>query len=246
MPVPAGAVCWTPNRQGQVRTMQIVALDGTKLIVLMLAGGAFALAGLWLMFRPQPAGEAARIELFGLKVQASSAGLLVFLIGAAFLAVPIFVPERDTSDPVESPAPRPGGGPGGTRSDDGAADRTAIPLPLGPDVEEQEPNDTIATANAFGLGQTVRATLPPDDLDWFVFSTEDADVESIRITFRNLGGDCPRYDLIDAVENRVTGAQVCSFAISDSRSVFVNGPRYFVRVQSGSSRTTYELAISAE
>jgi hypothetical protein len=75
--------------------MQIVALDGAKLLALMLAGGVFALAGLWLMFRPQPAGEAARIELFGLKFQASSAGLLVFLIGAVFLAVPIFVPEKE-------------------------------------------------------------------------------------------------------------------------------------------------------
>jgi hypothetical protein len=40
--------------------MQIVALDGTKLIMLMLAGDVFALAGPWLMFGPQSQGGAAR------------------------------------------------------------------------------------------------------------------------------------------------------------------------------------------
>jgi hypothetical protein len=226
--------------------MQIVALDGTKLIVLMLAGGAFALAGLWLMFRPQPEGEAARIELFGLKFQASSAGLLVFLIGAAFLAVPIFVPQRDAADPGNTPAPPPDAGSGGSESGGGSNYGTAIPLPPGPDVEEEEPNDTISTANALGLGQTVRGTLPPGELDWYVFSTEGADVESVRITFRNTGGSCPRYDLMNAVENRVFGAQVCASAISHSQTVFVDGPRYYIRVQAASDRTAYELAISAE
>ena len=52
--------------------MDVVALDAWKLTALMVAGAAFALAGLWLMFGPQPAGEAAKVELFGLKFQASS------------------------------------------------------------------------------------------------------------------------------------------------------------------------------
>ncbi len=75
--------------------MSPVALDGTKLLILMTAGGVFALAGLWLMFRPPVQGQAAHVELFGMKFQSSSAGLLVFLIGAVFLAVPVFVPERE-------------------------------------------------------------------------------------------------------------------------------------------------------
>lgn len=85
--------------------MQIVSLDGWKLLALMLAGGIFALAGLWLMFRPQPAGEANRFEFLGVKIQASSAGLLVFLIGAAFLTMPIFVPERTGSPGAVAPHP---------------------------------------------------------------------------------------------------------------------------------------------
>ena len=74
--------------------MGVVALDAMKLTAMMVSGGVFAIAGLWLMFRPQQAGEAAKAELFGLKFQASSAGLVVFVIGAAFLALPIIVPEK--------------------------------------------------------------------------------------------------------------------------------------------------------
>ena len=46
--------------------MYFEALDGTKLLLLMLAGVAFAAAGLYLMIRPK-AGDAAKIEIFGLK-----------------------------------------------------------------------------------------------------------------------------------------------------------------------------------
>jgi hypothetical protein len=144
--------------------MQIVALDGTKLIVLMLAGGAFALAGLWLMFRPQPEGEAARIELFGLKFQASSAGLLVFLIGAAFLSVPIFVPERPAADR------RAGAAAGGAGHAD--ASRTMPPGERRPgqiaiEAAEAEPNDTIASANLVSLGSVIRGELSRGDVDFF-------------------------------------------------------------------------------
>lgn len=74
--------------------MEVVALDSSKIIALMIAGGAFALAGLWLLFRPQIEGHAAVIKLFGMEFQASSAGLLVFLVAAGFLATPIIVPEK--------------------------------------------------------------------------------------------------------------------------------------------------------
>jgi hypothetical protein len=218
--------------------MQIVALDGTKLIVLMLAGGAFALAGLWLMFRPQPEGEAARIELFGLKVQASSAGLLVFLIGAAFLAVPIFVPERAGPLP-QDPSPEPGSpSTPGTVPD--------LPLPRLADTEEVEPNDAISNANALVLGQTVRGALSPGDFDWYVVSTETTDAESLRVTFRNLRTGCPQFDVLDAVENRVIGEQVCSSAITKSSTLFIDDPRYYIRVNANNYRTDYELVVSAE
>jgi hypothetical protein len=72
---------------------QFQGVAPAKLIILMVAGAIFAFAGLWLMFRQTPAGDAARIELFGIRFRSSSAGLLVFIVGALFLAAPVFVPE---------------------------------------------------------------------------------------------------------------------------------------------------------
>ena len=114
--------------------MDVVALDAAKLTALMVAGAAFALAGLWLMFKPQPAGEAAKIELFGLKFQASSAGLVVFLIGAVFLAMPIVVPEKPSDRAPEPPAGSPGEG----------EPAPELPLPRRAGAEELEGNDVIS------------------------------------------------------------------------------------------------------
>ena len=65
--------------------MDFEAQNPTILIVLMVAGAAFAGVGLWLLLKPKPTGSTAKIEIFGLKFESSSAGLLVFLIGAVFL-----------------------------------------------------------------------------------------------------------------------------------------------------------------
>lgn len=218
--------------------MQVVALDGTKLIVLMLAGGVFALAGLWLMFRPQPEGEAARVELFGLKFQASSAGLLVFLIGAAFLALPIFVPEKaGPQRPADPSAP---GSPPTAGTDPN------LPLPRLADSAELDPNDTISSANALILGQTVSGALSAGDLDWYVVATDGTDAESLRVTFRNLRDGCPRFDVLDASENKVMGDQVCIGDITKSSTIFIDDPRYYIRVDARDYRTDYEIAVSAE
>ena len=74
--------------------MDFPTVEPWKLLTLMIAGGVFSVSGLWLMFRVQSSGETAKVELFGLKFQSSSAGLFVFLIGATFLLLPLFVPER--------------------------------------------------------------------------------------------------------------------------------------------------------
>jgi hypothetical protein len=246
MPVPAGAVCWTPNRQGQVRTMQIVALDGTKLIVLMLAGGAFALAGLWLMFRPQPGGEAARIELFGLKFQAGSAGILVFLIGAAFLAVPIFVPQQEAAETGSAPVPRSEAGPGGSETDDGAV-APDLSLPRRADAEEIEPNSDIREANAIRIGQTIGGRITPaGDVDWFVFAADAIQGERFRLTLRSRGADCVDYILLDENENHIGGSRL--YGVSRSEDYSIQSPQYYLRLTGCSiSRIgTYEAALDYE
>jgi len=222
--------------------MTTVALDGTKLIILMIAGGAFALAGLWLMFRPKPEGGAAKLELFGAKFEASSAGLLVFLIGAAFMAVPIVVPER------ESPS-RPSAGAGEVRRAEPEAGSgelvAALPLPRLAESTESEPNDTISSSNALAIGQTVRGRLASGNNDWFVFAVDPTRGERLRVTFRNLGGGCPNYDLLDARENRVGGVQVCTSEVSNSSGYVVESDRYYLRATSNTP-TEYEIALDYE
>jgi hypothetical protein len=196
--------------------MQIVALDGTKLIVLMLAGGAFALAGLWLMFRPQPQGGAARIELFGMKFQASSAGLLVFLIGAAFLSVPIFVPERPAA--------------GKTRQ--GATSQTLLPGERPPEqisieTAEAEPNTTVASANLVSLGSVVQGELTRSDADFFVVDVPEG-VRGDLVASIHVADTVARLELLDDA-GKVVDSDIGSSSLSVETRL--QRRRYFVAVR---------------
>ncbi|HET9069402.1 MAG TPA: hypothetical protein VFN28_12215, partial [Amaricoccus sp.] len=84
--------------------MAVQGLDATKLFLLMALGAAFAAAGIYLLLRPSVRDGATRIELLGMKFNASSGGLLVFIIGALFLASPIVVPERLRPPAAQGPA----------------------------------------------------------------------------------------------------------------------------------------------
>lgn len=228
--------------------MGITALDGTKLAIFMVAGACFAVAGLWLMFRPKPEGQAAKIELFGMKFESSSAGLLVFLIGAAFLASPLVIPEPDRRGGDAPPATtgqRAGAqvAPTGPTGEVGETD-SALPLPRRAGLEEIEDNGSISDSNAIEIGQTVRGKLDPDDLDWYVFAADTATSDRLRVTFRNLGGGCPQYALLDVAENQVNYEQVCAGAISHTRDYFIESDRYYIRVFANSKRSEYEIALS--
>lgn len=184
--------------------MELNALESSKLLALMVAGGAFALAGLWLMFRPKPEGSAAKLELLGMKFESSSAGLLVFLIGAAFLATPLMVAEKSVVE---------GGAVAGSQADQGAVaikgpadDDTrantnigepeakniltgspAVILPASAGADEQEPNNFLTEANqiepgVFYAGQTHRDE--NDGEDWYVLPTPNLTNETVHFQVR--------------------------------------------------------------
>ena len=71
-------------------------------MAILVAGGVFAFAGLALIFRPRRVGHSAKVEFFGLKFESSSAGVLVFIVGAAFLAFPSLL-ARDAERAVAAP-----------------------------------------------------------------------------------------------------------------------------------------------
>lgn len=154
-----------------------------KLLVLLVAGGVFSLAGLWMMFRPQKEGDLAKLKIFGLEFQSSSAGLLVFLIGAVFLVGGILLPERES---VAAGTPVPPAAEvveaEGTKTDGPRTTppekTTLIGKPAGGisiEGEEQEPNNTIASSNWIGPNSstTGRYGKDGDARDVFCMATED-------------------------------------------------------------------------
>lgn len=219
--------------------METVALDQAKLFVLMSAGAIFSLAGLWLMFRPAAEGEAAKIEVFGLKFQSSSAGLLVFLIGAAFLAVPIFVPERPESTPAEAnPANSQGERP------DLAPPRERA------SGKEIEPNDGYEEANQIEAGDSIAGHVHKGSDDWFVVPVRSTE-PVLDVSIRNNGGwygECgPKFYSLEEKELPTYGKN--NFPRESARSswpVPLSGTTFlFIRLSSRSVEgCRYELFTS--
>jgi hypothetical protein len=80
----------------------VASLDAMLLFLLTAFGAVSAAAGLVLLFRGGARREEQVVEVLGLKFRFTSAGLVVFLIGALFLAVPVFV-SADRSPLHEGP-----------------------------------------------------------------------------------------------------------------------------------------------
>lgn len=174
--------------------MEFTALDPWKLTALMLAGGVFSLAGLWLIFRPRTDGHSMVIHVAGMKLEASSAGILVFLIGTAFFATPLFVQERETAG--QTAAVSGSGAASGTGETDGdtatgstvalsSPGNASVSEPVATNVRlegtEAEPKDTPASANVISLGSTIQGSLEAGNRDFFYVETPAADFGEIAV-----------------------------------------------------------------
>ncbi|MEM6621628.1 MAG: hypothetical protein AAF674_05320 [Pseudomonadota bacterium] len=244
--------------------MDIVALDGTKLLALMAAGGIFALAGLWLIFRPKEEGDTAKIELFGLKFQSSSAGLLVFLIGAVFLALPIFVPEKAatgvsatgpqvaTGEQQSGNSPTGGGQGVGTQSGQAEVSSTnspatqPVPVVTGPLVAaegaEIEENDTVATANVIPVGVSIRGKTIKDDDDFFTFTFPEGFKGELAV---NVDGSSVKLEVWDELGTRIFPLRDAAFPDNTYRAE-VSLSRYYVSVETWQNYDVpYTLNVAA-
>ncbi|MDU9003473.1 hypothetical protein [Sedimentitalea todarodis] len=226
--------------------MDFEAQDSTKLIILMIAGAAFAGAGLWLLLKPKPSGSSAKIELFGLKFESSSAGLLVFLIGAAFLVIPLFVPEK-------TGGPRIGGGSIGEEPADpvggqaaSVSNRAAVVLPDAPGIEEVEPNERVQQANQLNVGATVGGKVRKGDFDWYVIPLQAHQGKRLVVTLRHVDGGPVYGEVFDADEQR--DEQLQTSAGADVGRVEISGSRAYVRVQPNflNKPAEYELTSRVE
>ncbi|WP_172327061.1 hypothetical protein [Mangrovicoccus sp. HB161399] len=148
-------------------------LDPGMVTVLMAAGLVFASAGLWMLIRRDAA--SAKIELFGMKFESSSAGLLIAVIGAGFIATPLFVGTKTAdsrrAEVISDPPPGPGTDvteatpvPDPPDSPVPAADGVP-PMPSGGgrritvEAQEQEPNGSLASATEIWPGTSAGGML---------------------------------------------------------------------------------------
>lgn len=173
--------------------MEFEAQAQSRLILLTVAGAVFAGAGLWLLLKPKPSGTTAKIELFGLKFESSSAGLLVFLIGAVFFVLPLFIPVIPEKAVVPEPCLTMANG---TCEDPSPAPPAPSP---GASVAESEPNDQLLAANRISLGQSVSGEVREGNDDWFVVAVP-AGHDFVELRLRNTGVGTIGAHFFDAKE----------------------------------------------
>jgi hypothetical protein len=214
-------------------------------MLLIWAGAVFALAGLVLMMRPRPGGTTAKLELFGLKVEAGSAGVMAFPIGSAFLAAPIVVPERSQGLPgPDAPGLLPRNGAVGSTNGGGTAGQQAltghVPVAITLKSIEAEPDNTLPSANLAALGSSIQGRLEGiGSLDLYAIAIP-AEVRGKELV-ANLTNQRSAVFLTLTDELGTT-------LDSDNASVTatVERGRYHIMVENGLGHdTTYQLMIGA-
>jgi hypothetical protein len=160
--------------------MPMQGLEGSRLLLLMAFGAVSAVAGLFLLFRPPKTEGETRIELLGMKFNAASGGVLVFLVGAAFLALPIFVPEKRSTPPAGSST---------TVSANNPVTQVAagdLPVRKRAAGREVERNDSFDTANRIEVGASVAGNTK-DSEDWYILPL-DKDKTALELRARLKSG----------------------------------------------------------
>jgi hypothetical protein len=159
-------------------------VSSDKLTILLIAGVIFALAGLWLMMRPKKVAQSgegeettsgAKLELFGLKFQSSSAGLLVFLVGAAFMAGGTLLPERQVSV-IDGWKFAEGSDDPQQKSPDADASESA--------TNEVEPNDASVEANVLSVGSVLSGKVEGSDEDFYVVELPEGFTGTFAVNIR--------------------------------------------------------------
>jgi len=154
--------------------------DETMLWALMAAGMVFACTGLYLLLRPPKVDGETRIEAFGIKFNASSGGIVVFVVGAAFLAAPILVPK--TPDAKNSSAPNQ---PGTTTVIQDPTPSLIPPRPIA-NGKEIEPNDNYDQATQIAAGESITGFFNEASPDWVAISVDPTN-PFLYIKVRNTG-----------------------------------------------------------
>ena len=222
-------------------------IDTTISSVLMVVGGLVMFVGLFLMFRPSAHG--AKFELFGLKFESSSAGILVFLVGTGILVNPIYM-DRVTSQDAEEIV---GDGTVQAQADgvvvatvpEGAMGGQPVDLTVGRALflegAEIEPNNTLAGANVVAVGSSITGEVTLGDDDYFTFFLPDGFEGKVAI---NVEGSIRMRvfdDLGTEIYSHVTPsfqelARAAQYTVWVGLPSWTNASRYRVNVAARPSR----------
>jgi len=208
------------------------------LLYLMMGFGAIcAFAGLAMMFRPTRAEGEPRLELLGMKFNASSGGVIVFLIGAMFLAAPAVVPERRT--PAGSAAATTSSG----RSSVASVEPAELPVRKRADGREQEPNDSFDTGNRMSVGGSAQGLVERGDEDWFILPL-DPDKSVLSLGIRTNAGACT-MEVFSSSEKKLGYIQNTQSNTMESDEFQIGGfPAVIIGMTPITSSCSYEIFTS--
>ena len=165
---------------------------------LMAIGTLFSIAGLVLIFRRTRTDTgAAKVEFLGQKLEANSTGIVVFLIGAAFLAAPLFAPVQ--SQQITAPSASP---PTQTASTPNSSAKT-VPATENAVSAEVEDNSSFATANVITNGARTGGYLGRGDQDLYVLDVGNGIEKRLTLKFKFLGDACANFYVYDAIESTI-------------------------------------------
>ncbi|MBY8974463.1 hypothetical protein KHP62_01505 [Rhodobacteraceae bacterium NNCM2] len=167
--------------------MDLPPVDALTKMVLLGFGALIALAGLWLIFRPPGEGGKTIIHLLGLKFEAASAGILVFVVGIGVVTLSLFLHALPASNQAtalsrvtgveRTPADPPQNG-----NQQGWLTQ-AEPQPISLDGTEVEGNNSTASANIIQVGTSVVGKISRDDpVDVFRIDTKDYAGATLYVT----------------------------------------------------------------
>jgi len=234
-------------------------------VVLLAFGGSVSLAGLWLIFRPPRSGEKTIIHLLGLKFEAASAGILVFVLGIGVIWLSVAAPLQSAvagggeaptsgSGPQSTTTVEDGGGATTTEGDEngskgggtGAVLQPADPTDITFDGKEIEPNNSTGSANLMKVGASVVGEISPEDaVDVFRIDTSEYLGSTLYVT---LTGDGSAGLLVQEPNGKSIFHELMGYGGSMTFQGPVKFRSYIARVGEGHGgpRSSYELLVTTQ
>ena len=209
--------------------MGSVELDPTETMAFMVVGGICIAFALYLLVRPPHHGTT-KLEMFGMKFEASSAAILVFLAGLALLLTPVWSEEAESSGDDTRMAVS---GASGTDAEGETRPAFRVVPPDEPGAEETEPNDRVQQANGLSVGATVAGRVTSGDTDRYLIDTAGRDGEMLVVTLRQVSGGRVYGEVFDSNERRIAQLSPTGGGSAFTRER-IDGSRMYVMVTQSS------------